>query len=151
MSQSVISGVLFNCLDENVDSRGWLRELWRHDELSPEHLPMMGYISCTLPGIVRGAHEHLLQTDIFIFMGPAIFELYLWDRRGKAEVFEKHICEQYCRVIVPPGVVHGYKNISDSLGYVMNFPNKLYRGFGKLEPVDEIRYENDLNSLFKMN
>jgi dTDP-4-dehydrorhamnose 3,5-epimerase len=46
------------------------------------------------------------------------------------------------RVIVPPGVVHGYINISNVDGYVLNFPNKLYAGKRKKEPVDEIRHEN---------
>lgn len=45
-------------------------------------------------------------------------------------------------VIVPPGVVHGYKNISNEDGMVLNFPDRLYRGWGKREEVDEIRHED---------
>ena len=42
-------------------------------------------------------------------------------------------------VIIPPGVVHGYKNISShTRGMVFNYPDRLYRGWGKIEEVDEI-------------
>jgi dTDP-4-dehydrorhamnose 3,5-epimerase len=43
---------------------------------------------------------------------------------------------------VPPGVVHGYINISDRDGMVLNYPDKLYKGWGKKEEVDEIRHED---------
>jgi dTDP-4-dehydrorhamnose 3,5-epimerase len=55
-------------------------------------------------------------------------------------------------VIVPKGVVHAYKNISQTQkGVVINFPNRLYMGEGKKEPVDEIRHENDPHTIFKIN
>ena len=44
-------------------------------------------------------------------------------------------------VIIPPGIVHGYKNISrDEKGMVINYPNRLYRGWGEKDEVDEIRH-----------
>ena len=47
------------------------------------------------------------------------------------------------RFIVPPGVVHGYQNISTSIdGMVLNYPDKLYRGWKKKEEVDEVRHED---------
>jgi dTDP-4-dehydrorhamnose 3,5-epimerase len=52
-------------------------------------------------------------------------------------------------VIIPPGVVHGYRNISAAeRGMVLNFPNRLYRGWGRQEEVDEIRHEDDIDSPF---
>jgi dTDP-4-dehydrorhamnose 3,5-epimerase len=53
-------------------------------------------------------------------------------------------------VIVPEGVVHAYKNIGDKDGLVINCPNRLFMGPGKKEPVDEVRYENDADSPFKV-
>ncbi|HCU31471.1 TPA: dTDP-4-dehydrorhamnose 3,5-epimerase, partial [Candidatus Uhrbacteria bacterium] len=52
--------------------------------------------------------------------------------------------------IVPPGVVHGYKNIGKIDGMVVNCANKLYKGPGKTEEVDEIRHEIDPESKFKI-
>ena len=40
------------------------------------------------------------------------------------------------------GVIHSYKNIGASPGLMVNCPNKLYRGVGRIEPADEIRYED---------
>jgi dTDP-4-dehydrorhamnose 3,5-epimerase len=51
-------------------------------------------------------------------------------------------------VTVPPGVVHAYKNVGDADAFVLNFPNRLYAGWGKKEPVDEIRHEEDSDSRF---
>ena len=41
-------------------------------------------------------------------------------------------------VLVPPGVVHGYKAITSSGSFSINLPDKLYAGEGKKEKVDEI-------------
>jgi len=54
-------------------------------------------------------------------------------------------------IVVPPGVVHGYKNIGPEPGMVVNFPDKLYKGIGRREDVDEIRYESDPNSVFRLD
>jgi dTDP-4-dehydrorhamnose 3,5-epimerase len=47
--------------------------------------------------------------------------------------------------------VHAYKNIGDEPGLVINLPNKLYAGWGKKEKVDEIRYEGNQDSPFKVD
>ena len=54
-------------------------------------------------------------------------------------------------VIVPPGVVHGYKNISKlERGMVLNFPDKLFMGWDKKEAIDEIRHEDEQDSPFSL-
>jgi dTDP-4-dehydrorhamnose 3,5-epimerase len=54
-------------------------------------------------------------------------------------------------VIVPKGVVHSYENIGEVDGMVINCPNKLYMGRGKSEPIDEIRHEDDPETIFTMD
>lgn len=49
-------------------------------------------------------------------------------------------------VIVPPGVVHGYKCVGDKEAYCINLPDKLYKGENKSEEIDEIRWEQDPES-----
>ena len=149
-----IKDVVVKDLAKNVDSRGWLVELFRNDELCEDIFPAMSYISMTNPKIVRGPHEHIEQTDYFCFVGFQ-FKLMLWDNRKESDTYlNKMILEindsDYKVVIVPPRVVHAYKNTGRGPGYVFNFPNKLYAGPGKKENVDEIRYENDSNSPFKI-
>jgi dTDP-4-dehydrorhamnose 3,5-epimerase len=53
--------------------------------------------------------------------------------------------------IVPPGVVHAYKNVGQTSGWVFNAPNRLYAGPGKREPVDEIRHEDQAGSAYRLD
>src|ERR1700733_13368490 len=83
-----IDGVLWRPLGKFQDGRGWLCELFRHDELAPAFHPAMAYISETLPGVARGPHEHVDQADCFCFVGPSNFKVYLWDRREKSATYQ---------------------------------------------------------------
>ncbi len=149
----MIHGVIIKPLSKNKDERGWLAEIFRRDELDFD--PVMSYISLTNPGIIRGPHEHVQQSDCFVFLGPGSFRLYLWDRRAKSpsngEALEIEVGENNpSLVIVPPGVVHGYKCISDIPALSINLPDKLYKGINKAQEVDEIRWEKDENSPYKI-
>lgn len=151
----MFKGVIIKKLKRNKDSRGWLVETFRKDELDAKTFPAMSYVSMTKPGVVRGPHEHAKQTDIFVFIGPGNFELHLWDNRKKSSDFGKSWKKRFGEsnptlVVVPPGVVHGYKNISKKEAWCLNFPNKLYAGKNKKEIVDEIRHEKDPESRFKI-
>ena len=150
-----IDGVIIRELKRFHDSRGWLMELFRHDELLEEYFPVMCYLSMTKPGVARGPHEHADQADYFCFIGPSTFRLYLWDNRPSSATYGKSChfdlgAESPAAVVVPKGVVHAYKNIGDCNGIVFNAPNRLYAGSGRSEPVDEIRHESDPNSPFKI-
>jgi len=155
---NIIEGVQGIVLTINTDHRGSLIELFRNDILQNyinNVIPSMGYLSMTNPGYERGPHEHKEQTDIFVFVGPGTFELWLWDNRKDSSTYTNNIiieCGIYNPMlwIVPPGVVHGYKNISHNIGMVLNFPDKLYKGIGKLEEVDEIRHELNENTPYIM-
>lgn len=139
----MINGVVIKKISKYSDNRGWLAEAYRSDET--DFKPAMGYVSETKPGVVRGPHEHTGQSDFFIFL-IGEFRLYLWDNREGAQNYRA--LETYdvggdnpCSVIIPPGVVHAYKCISESGGITVNLPNQLYAGANKTEPVDEIRWE----------
>lgn len=145
-------GVVILPLARFEDSRGWLSELFRSDELPDGFQPAMGYLSVTKPGIARGPHEHVHQTDGFCFLNGS-YRLYLWENREGRESTEVQIEVGEANpvlVLVPPGVVHGYKNIGETDAFVLNFPDQLYAGKGKREPVDEIRHENQPESRFQL-
>jgi dTDP-4-dehydrorhamnose 3,5-epimerase len=143
-----IKGAIIEKLIKSSDERGFLVETFRIDNLPDDLQPVMSYVSYTKPGSTRGPHEHNKQTDIFCFMGPGNFRIKLWDNRKESKTYG------YCmeiiggednpiRIIVPPGVIHGYKNISEGAdGMVINYPDKLYRGWDRKEEVDEIRHED---------
>ncbi len=153
---STISGVICMPLARHTDTRGWLIEIYREDELPASLHPVMAYVSQTEPGVARGPHEHVDQTDYFAFMGPGDFELCLWDARPGSATHGLHtrtICgaSNPLAVVIPPGVVHAYRNVGDTAGWVFNAPNRLYAGPGKQDPVDEIRHEADPDSPFKLD
>jgi dTDP-4-dehydrorhamnose 3,5-epimerase len=148
-----IEGVIVKDIVRYSDQRGWLTELYRDDEIDPRFRPVMQYISMTGAGIARGPHEHVDQADFFGFIGPSTFRIYLWDYRKESPTFMTRQVllagEDAPRtIIIPPGVVHAYKNIGTVMGMVVNLPNRLYAGPGRKEKVDEIRHENDPNSIF---
>lgn len=154
--EGVIQGVEVRRLKKHHDPRGWLAEIFRADELLSDAMPVMSYVSETLPGMVRGPHEHVDQTDYFCFLGPSTFRLVLWDNRTDSPSYwyrqELFVGEENpCVVIVPEGVVHAYSNAGNKPGWVINCPNQLYAGRGRKDPVDEIRHEADVNTPFRMD
>ncbi|MEQ1824165.1 MAG: WxcM-like domain-containing protein, partial [Fimbriimonadaceae bacterium] len=101
---SNIEGVIIKPLSRYKDSRGWLTELYRDDELPTGFEPKMSYLSVTMPGVARGPHEHIAQTDLFAFLDGE-YELYLWENRpGKTADAEVHKvgAENSVAVFVPP-------------------------------------------------
>lgn len=129
-------------------------ELFRQDDLEQQFFPQMSYISSTKAGEIRGPHEHLEQADFFCFIFGS-FRIHLWDNRPNSPTFgEKMMLEagelNQFTVLIPAGVVHAYQNIGLGDGLVLNFPNRLYKGWKRKEEVDEIRHEDDDKSVFKV-
>ena len=137
------------------DERGWLAEFHRDDDRPGGVDPAMGYVSLTRAGVTRGPHMHRAQTDLFVFFDGR-FRLVLWDdregsaTRGIRQVLELG-SERPATVVVPPGIVHGYRNVGPGDAYIVNCPDRLYGGWNRLEPVDEIRHEDDPDSPFRMD
>ncbi|MER3413940.1 MAG: dTDP-4-dehydrorhamnose 3,5-epimerase [Armatimonadota bacterium] len=147
----LLPGSLLRHLRRHEDPRGWLSELFRDDELPEGFKPAMGYISVTKPGVQRGPHEHRDQTDGFVFLSGR-FVLMLWENRPGYECrkVELEVGEENpIFVTIPPGVVHAYRNVGSADAFVLNFPDRLYAGWGRSEEVDEVRHEHDPESPFK--
>jgi dTDP-4-dehydrorhamnose 3,5-epimerase len=153
-TDGAIAGCTLTPLRKYADPRGWLGEFFRHDELPADLHPAMGYLSLTRPGVARGPHEHVEQTDLFLFFSGT-FRLYLWDTREASTTYGVRTVVDVGEAnptiaIVPPGVVHAYRNIGSTEALVVNCPNRLYAGEGKRGPVDEIRHEEREGSGFVM-
>lgn len=160
-----IDGVTWKKLTFYTDSRGWLCELFRNDDVPAEYRPVMAYVSMTQPGVARGPHEHVEQADYFCFIGPGVFRVYLWDARKDSPTFgHKEVRDvgegTPFALIVPPGVVHAYRNVSQTNGIVFNAANALYAGEGRKgwrgpkgtpEYVDEIRHEHITDSPYTLD
>ena len=150
-----IDGVVIKPLRKFVDERGWLAELFRHDELDCEFHPAMAYLSVTEPGVTRGPHEHVDQADLFCFIGPSNFKIRLWDNRESSPTYRNVAtafvgADNPASVLVPLGVVHAYRNVGSVSGAVINCPNRLFMGEGRREPIDEIRHEDDPETEYRI-
>src|SRR5271166_4601008 len=137
-----LQDIIWKQLTTFKDKRGWLCELFRHDELPDVYHPVMCYISMTEPGISRGPHEHVDQSDYFCFIGPSNFKVYLWDNRPKSPTYRYKNTDvvgidKPMMLIIPPGIAHAYRNVGKESGVVFNCPNRLYKGPGRKDPVDE--------------
>ena len=151
-----IEDVVVRDLRKFRDERGWLSELFRKDDLEPEFFPVMAYISSTLPGVTRGPHEHQDQADLFCFIGPSNFKLRMWDNRTDSSTYRNMMTlivgeDDPKAVLIPKGVVHAYQNVGTVDGIVINCPNRLYQGQHRQDPIDEIRHEDDPNTIFRMD
>lgn len=148
-----IKGVLITPTRKFVDERGWLAEIFRHDELPQVFHPAMAYVSVTLPGVLRGPHEHVNQADLFVWVGPGDFKVSLWDNRPGSSTFGNRMefsmgVNNPGSALIPKGVVHCYRCIGPEPGLVINCPNQLFAGVGKKAPIDEIRHEDDPENPF---
>lgn len=151
-----ITGVVVRDLRRFNDDRGWLSELFRQDDLDGEFFPAMAYTSSTRPGVTRGPHEHVDQADLFCFLGPSNFRLRMWDNRADSATYRNVMtltvgADNPKSVLIPKGVVHAYQNIGEVDGIVINCPNRLYMGTGRQEPIDEIRHEDDPDTIFRID
>lgn len=143
-----LPGVRLDTIPVFPDPRGTLHELFRVDEVPPGFQPLMACSSWSHSGVVRGPHQHVQQDDYFTFAGPSDFLVALWDARpGAAGADRGWLIEagqtHPLHIYVPRGVVHGYKNVGSVSGLVVTVTSLLYRGWGRRDPVDEIRHELD--------
>jgi dTDP-4-dehydrorhamnose 3,5-epimerase len=155
-SNGLIDGVVVTPIGKFLDERGWLAELFRHDDLASEFHPAMTYLSVTLPGVLRGPHEHVDQADLFCWVGPGDFKVTLWDNRPHSKTYGNRMerfrgANNPGSILVPKGVVHCYRSVGQGEGWVINCPNRLFAGRGKMEAVDEIRHEADPNNPFVLD
>jgi dTDP-4-dehydrorhamnose 3,5-epimerase len=152
-----IQDVVVYPLKKFVDERGWLCELFRHDEIAEAFYPQMAYVSMTEPNVLRGPHEHISQADLFCFFGPGNFKMRMWDNRKDSSTYNFVMTlfvgeDNPQAIIVPKGVVHAYKNYSTiQKGVVINCPNRLFMGENKSEEIDEIRHEDDPNTIYRID
>jgi dTDP-4-dehydrorhamnose 3,5-epimerase len=154
--RGAIQDVVVRDLRKYVDERGWLAELFRHDELAEEFYPRMAYISQSEPQVQRGPHEHVHQADFFCFIGPSNFKVRLWDNRSDSATYRNMMtlfvgADNPKSVLIPKGVVHAYRNVGHGVGVVINFTNRLFMGVNRSEEIDEIRHEDEPDTIFRID
>lgn len=129
MEKKRIHGVEVKELKVIPDERGRLMEILRNDE---ELFKKFGqcYMTTAYPGVVKGWHYHKKQWDHFVTLRGMI-KLVLYDRRDdsptKGMINEFFMGETNNIVVsIPPGVLHGFKCISDFEAMIVNLPTEPY-------------------------
>lgn len=125
----MIEGVKTKKLKVIPDERGRLMEFLRNDD---DLFIKFGqvYVSTTYSGAVKGWHYHKVQTDTITCV-KGMLKLVLYDKREnsktKGELQEFYIGEHNPMFVqVPPGVVHGWKCVSEEEAIAINCPTEVY-------------------------
>jgi len=141
-----IEGVKGQELRSIPDERGWLMEILRSDNPEFQKFGQV-YVTVAYPNIVKAWHYHRVQTDHFAVVA-GMAKIALYDGREKSAshgaVMEIFMGERNpLLLIIPPGVMHGFKAIGDDRAYLINCPTELYN----YDEPDELRvdpYDNDI-------
>lgn len=135
-----IDGVIIHPLKVIPDERGRLMEIVRADDPFFSGFGQV-YLTTVYPGVVKAWHYHARQTDCFTCVKGMVKVALYDDREGsptRGTVNEIYMGEHNaCLVVVPPGVYHGWKCISESEAYMVNVPSEPYN---RSDP-DEYRAE----------
>ena len=125
----MIDGVKVKSLRVIPDERGRLMEILRCDD---EFFKKFGqvYMTTAYPGVVKGWHYHKIQEDNICCV-KGMVKLVLYDDRNesptKGELNEFFIGEHNPLLVhIPPGVLHGFKCISETEAIVINIPTEPY-------------------------
>ncbi len=125
----LIKGVKTKVLRVIPDERGRLFEMLRRDDAM---FRKFGQIYCTTVncGVVKGWHYHKKQIDNFVCVSGMI-KLVAYDgrrgssTRGQANEFFIGVHNPLL-VQIPPGVLHGFKGLTDPEAIVINISSEPY-------------------------
>ena len=129
MSKHLIDGVKTKQLTVHSDERGRLMEMLRSDAGEFQKFGQV-YMTTAYPGVTKAWHYHKIQTDYFVCV-RGMMKVVLYDSRpGSATeglVNEFFIGDfNPMMVVIPPGVYHGFKCISEYEAIVVNTPTEMY-------------------------
>lgn len=142
----MIDGVQVKKLRVIPDERGFLMEMLRSDDPLFKNFGQV-YMTVGYPGVVKGWHYHLKQTDYFIAV-KGMMKVALYDRREgsptKGEVNEFFMGDQNpILLVIPPEVAHGFKAVGTEPAFLLNVPTEVYN----YDEPDEYRipaHDNDI-------
>lgn len=128
------------------DERGRLMEIMRRDEPEFKEFGQV-YMTTNYPGVVKAWHYHKLQWDNVACV-KGMIKIVLYDLREgsptKGELNEFFIGEYNpALIVIPPGVYHGWKCVSETESLVINIPSEPYDP----ECPDEFRLPYDTEEI----
>jgi len=125
-----IEGVGVHPLKVIPDERGRLMEIMRCDDTFFSNFGQV-YLSTVYPGVVKAWHYHKVQFDCFTCIRGMVKAVLYDDRKDSPtrgclnEIYSGE--HKPCLIVIPAGVYHGWKCISEYEAYVINVPSEPYR------------------------
>jgi dTDP-4-dehydrorhamnose 3,5-epimerase len=138
--QGLIEGIQIEAFPLHPDDRGYFLEIARLQQgLVAPFAPQETQVSAaaSYSGTIKAFHYHRFQTDYWVPV-QGVFQVGLVDLRPASPTFRQRNTI-YCgslkptRIIIPPGIGHGYKVVSPDAGLLVYITNKIYN------PADEGR------------
>jgi dTDP-4-dehydrorhamnose 3,5-epimerase len=124
-----IEGVVVQPLKVVPDERGRLMEIMRRDDPFFSGFGQV-YLSTVYPGVVKAWHYHRVQEDRFTCVRGMVKAVLYDDRNGsptRGALNEFYVGEHKpCLIVIPAGVYHGWKCVSEYEAYVINVPSEPY-------------------------
>lgn len=125
----LIDGVIVQPLKVVPDERGRLMEIMRCDDQLFSGFGQV-YLSTVFPGVVKAWHYHNVQEDRFTCIRGMVKAALYDDREASPSrglLNEFYVGEHNpCLIVIPAGVYHGWKCVSEYEAYVINVPSKPY-------------------------
>lgn len=139
-SSVAIDGVFIQPLKVVPDERGRLMEIMRRDDPFFTGFGQV-YLSTVYPGVVKAWHYHSIQDDRFTCVRGMVKAVLYDDREGsktRGALNVIYVGEfNPALIVIPAGVYHGWKCVSDYEAYVINIPSQPYNR----EDPDEFRVD----------
>jgi len=117
-------------LTTHLDDRGYLYEMLRADDPFFQRFGQV-YLSATYPDVVKGFHQHQIQTDHIVCVQGQIKLVLIQEANAfgatEGEVEEHHLSPMAPKMIViPPGIWHGWMCISEEPALVVNISSHVF-------------------------
>ena len=142
-SGPTIAGVVEKLLRPHVDGRGDVIELWSAPWMERDGLAMPQHIyqSATDYGVIKAWHLHRIHTDQFTVTRGKM-QIVCADVRPESPTFGQVNSfivgvQRPALLLIPPGVMHGWKALSVPEAVVTNLQTHVY------DPADELKYPWD--------
>ncbi|MEL6202084.1 MAG: dTDP-4-dehydrorhamnose 3,5-epimerase family protein [Pseudomonadota bacterium] len=125
----LIAGLQIELLPRNADNRGELTELLTTRDGSIEPI-VHTYAVNAAPGSERAIVYHAKQADRLHFIQGS-FKVILMDIRHDSQTYGNKVCAIVgdaapVRVIIPPYVAHGVKNVGRTAAIFVNMPTRIF-------------------------
>jgi dTDP-4-dehydrorhamnose 3,5-epimerase-like enzyme len=119
MKTASLPRALLQPVKTHRDARGCLFEPLSDAELSSQKNV---HIVLTQPNEVRGNHVHLSAVEITTVVGPCLVRL-----KEAGEIRDIEVpAGEICRLEIPPGVVHAFRNTGEAAMVLVSFSSNLH-------------------------